>query len=360
MATFVAGPSRSGGHCRLLPTGVDWVAINLSRPEDVASLPALSCGRIDPAVIGTDRQRLWSALAQEVNGRPAAEVVEAAQELGMPASQLGEVVDSGAAQSPWSIRTLGAALCDSGRPATARRGLHRDVGGTAVRALVGAGWRPRSLPSRRPTDRMAPALATAAPCGTPPRPRPVGGRLRRRRGPAAAPPTWWRRPTRCSRHPAPACSFRGRSRRRGLPDRRPRAYLGLDHRLRAEWPPLRAGGLRGRRGRGRRAGGPGPERRSSVLRRRHRRPGDRGSGGGRRAGLGDIWRRPPRRLLDVPASAFVNQGGRCPGAHRVERQGDGWMAFCDEAAVPVTRPWVQGEGHRDERSIGRPVTISSQ
>ncbi len=60
------------------------------------------------------------------------------------------------------------------------------------------------------------------------------------------------------------------------------------------------------------------------------------------------------------ASAFVNQGGRCPGAHRVERQGDGWMAFCDEAAVPVTRPWVQGEGHRDERSIGRSVTISSQ
>jgi hypothetical protein len=349
-----------GGHCRLFPTGADWIAINLSRPEDVASLPALSSGRIDPAVIGTDLQRLWSALAQEVSGRPAAEVVEAAQELGMPASVLGEVVDSGAAKSPWSIRTLGAGAL---QPSAGRQLLVVDftamwAGPLCAHLLAGAGARVVTVEA---IDR------------------PDGARF--------GDPRLYAELHRG--HDRLVVDFADVEGRRRITD----VVASADVVLEASRP--RALSALGLDAEDFLTGGPG---RTWVSITGYGRSGPRSGRvafGDDAAVAGGLVGRDPNgdpvfcadavadpvtgvlaavaalasvtagggHLVDCSmsaASAFVNQGGRCPGVHRVERQGDGWMAFCDEAAVPVTRPWVQGEGHRAERSIGRPVTISSQ
>jgi hypothetical protein len=72
------GAISPGGSCRLLRSADDWIAFNLARPDDLALLPAwLGEGDLgDPWRFVTDRVAL----------RPAAELIERARLLGLPAS----------------------------------------------------------------------------------------------------------------------------------------------------------------------------------------------------------------------------------------------------------------------------------
>jgi CoA-transferase family III len=75
------GSVSANGRCRLLRAADSWVAVNLSRPCDVASVPA---------VIGREpRVSPWDELAADAAGRPADELAAAAQLVGIPAAVLG-------------------------------------------------------------------------------------------------------------------------------------------------------------------------------------------------------------------------------------------------------------------------------
>jgi CoA-transferase family III len=75
------GRASANGRCRLLRAADSWVAVNLSRPCDVASVPA---------VIGREpRAEAWDELAADAAVRPAAELAAAAQLVGIPAAVLG-------------------------------------------------------------------------------------------------------------------------------------------------------------------------------------------------------------------------------------------------------------------------------
>ena len=64
--------------CRLLAAADGWLAVNLARPDDIASIPAL-LGR----EIGGDT---WAELTAEAAAWPAAELAERGQLLGIPAA----------------------------------------------------------------------------------------------------------------------------------------------------------------------------------------------------------------------------------------------------------------------------------
>lgn len=89
------GRVSAGGATRLLPTADGWCAITLSRPDDVAAVPALL--EVDEAVADP-----WPALTRWAATRPASAVTERAALLDVPAAALGEV----AAGSP-RVRHLG-------------------------------------------------------------------------------------------------------------------------------------------------------------------------------------------------------------------------------------------------------------
>jgi len=87
-----SGPVSCGGATRLLPSGDgSTIAVSLARDDDWTLLPALFalCGRPDRDVAG------WDAFAGEVAALPADQIVDAAIELGLPMSRLGEVTADG-------------------------------------------------------------------------------------------------------------------------------------------------------------------------------------------------------------------------------------------------------------------------
>jgi CoA-transferase family III len=88
------GPVSANGTCRLLPAADGWLAVNLARPVDVRSLPAV-LGR---ELLGNP----WSELCADAGGRQAAEVAAAAQLVGIPAAVLG-----GDTRTPFRFITLG-------------------------------------------------------------------------------------------------------------------------------------------------------------------------------------------------------------------------------------------------------------
>lgn len=79
------GRVSAGGATRLFPTLTDWCALTLSRPDDVAAVPALVSGEpMDPFLA----VEAWAA------ERSAVEVVERARLLGLPVAALGEAEPS--------------------------------------------------------------------------------------------------------------------------------------------------------------------------------------------------------------------------------------------------------------------------
>lgn len=71
-------PWSAGGSCRAIATSDGWVAVSLARPEDLDAVPALVSAEFSPEP-WTDLQA-WSA------DRPALDVVDRAQLLGIPAA----------------------------------------------------------------------------------------------------------------------------------------------------------------------------------------------------------------------------------------------------------------------------------
>ncbi|CAN5293536.1 CoA transferase [soil metagenome] len=75
------GRVSAGGATRMFPTLTDWCALTLSRPDDVAAVPALVSGEAtDP----------WLAVQDWAARRSAVEVLERARLLGLPVAALGE------------------------------------------------------------------------------------------------------------------------------------------------------------------------------------------------------------------------------------------------------------------------------
>jgi crotonobetainyl-CoA:carnitine CoA-transferase CaiB-like acyl-CoA transferase len=323
-----------------LATGGDWVAVNLCRPDDVALLPALSNGRIHPETAGGDvpGERVWAQLADEVGRRPATEVVEAAQELGLPASVLAAGPNDEAA--PWSVTPMGAA----GPPADGRRRpLVVDftamwAGPLCAQLMARSGARVVTVES---VDR------------------PDGARI----GDPRLHAELHRGHDQLS---VDFASVEDQRRIRGLvasadvvlEASRPRALgaLGLEV----------AGFLSARPGRTWVSitgyGREGPQSGWVAF-------GDDAAVAGGLVGrdqqgapvfCADAIADPVTGVLAAvaalasltvggghlidcsmaAASAFVNRGGRCRGSHRVERRGDEWVAFCDETGAPVTEPWA--------------------
>lgn len=77
------GRTSAGGATRLMAARDGWCALTLSRPEDLAAVPAL----LESDSIGVDP---WPAIADWLADRSAASAVARARLLGMPAAVLGE------------------------------------------------------------------------------------------------------------------------------------------------------------------------------------------------------------------------------------------------------------------------------
>jgi hypothetical protein len=91
------GRISAGGATRLIPAADGWWALTLSRPDDVDAVPAL----VESA---EQQEDPWSAVEPWAAGRPAADVVERARLLGLPAARLEEA----AAAEP-AVRRVGGA-----------------------------------------------------------------------------------------------------------------------------------------------------------------------------------------------------------------------------------------------------------
>ena len=119
------GPISANGSCRLLQAADTWLAVNLARPDDVHSLPAVLGAPV------TDDG--WAALARHAESRPASEVAGAAQVVGIPAAVLG------------SAKAEALRLSRVGRPGAAAR-LVLDLsamwaGPVSASILHQSGWR---------------------------------------------------------------------------------------------------------------------------------------------------------------------------------------------------------------------------
>jgi CoA-transferase family III len=79
-----------GRGSRLLRAANGWLALTLSRPDDVASLPALLEAGFEGEPDGTGDGAPWEHVARLVAARPAEEVAARAELLGMPCGMVGE------------------------------------------------------------------------------------------------------------------------------------------------------------------------------------------------------------------------------------------------------------------------------
>ena len=115
------GRVSAGGSARLLRAADGWCAVNLSRAEDVAAVPAmlgvlgleaagLEAAGLDGRAIGTDGA--WEALEAAAGGTSGKALAEAAQLLGVPAAVLPP---QGPASSSGSALAGLAGLASAGR-----------------------------------------------------------------------------------------------------------------------------------------------------------------------------------------------------------------------------------------------------
>lgn len=89
------GRTSAGGATKLFEARDAWCALTLSREDDVAAVPAL--------VEAAEAPDPWMSVLEWARGRPAAEVVDRARLLGLPAARLGECH-----ASPQVTRDIGA------------------------------------------------------------------------------------------------------------------------------------------------------------------------------------------------------------------------------------------------------------
>jgi CoA-transferase family III len=84
------GTTSCGGSTRLLPTADGTVALALTRPSDIGSLPALLESDIPGTDADTADEALWNAVRAEIAGRRSAHWIGRATLLGLALSGLGE------------------------------------------------------------------------------------------------------------------------------------------------------------------------------------------------------------------------------------------------------------------------------
>ena len=100
----------AGGSSFLLPSVDGWCAVTLSRPDDLAAVPAI-LGALGLDGAGLDRARLAdvarSALAAAALARPAEDLASAAQLLGVPAAALPTAaLPAPAGWPPWRVTRI--------------------------------------------------------------------------------------------------------------------------------------------------------------------------------------------------------------------------------------------------------------
>ncbi|WP_459545630.1 CoA transferase [Nocardia sp. X0981] len=93
-----AGRRSAGGATRLLPTADGWCAITLSRPDDIAAVPAI--------VGGAGGDEPWDALTRAAATTPAVELSDRAQLLGVPGAALPPRAADGVARAPWRMTRI--------------------------------------------------------------------------------------------------------------------------------------------------------------------------------------------------------------------------------------------------------------
>jgi hypothetical protein len=138
------GQVSAGGSTRLLPTTDGWCAVTLSRDADVAAVPAvLGVLGLDAedAGLGLDEQGLdeqgldeqgldeWAALGWAAGRRTAAEMVDAAQLLGIPAASLPPTPS--ARWPPWQTTRI-AGRAPAGRAPAGRAPAGLPLAGVVV------------------------------------------------------------------------------------------------------------------------------------------------------------------------------------------------------------------------------------
>ena len=132
------GTVSANGTCRLLPAADGWLAVNLARPADVSSLPAV----LRRDVTGDP----WDELRSEAASRAAADLAAAAQLVGIPAAVLG-----GECPAPIRLSQLGARLTPPPAHAVLLDLSAMWAGPLCASILGRAGWRVLKVEdSRRP------------------------------------------------------------------------------------------------------------------------------------------------------------------------------------------------------------------
>lgn len=130
------GTTSVNGSCRILQAADAWLAVNLARPEDIGSVPAV-LGRMPDSDV-------WAELATDVASRPAAEVVAAAQLVGIPAAVLGDL-------PPAPVRMRRVGFPDRHQPRLVLDLSAMWAGPLCAQLLRQAGWRVLKVEdSRRP------------------------------------------------------------------------------------------------------------------------------------------------------------------------------------------------------------------
>jgi hypothetical protein len=91
------GRLSAGGSTRLLRSADGWCAVTLSRPDDIAAVPA---------IVGGDLADPWPALTEAARARPAADLAARAQLVGVPAAALPAA--PGCPPVPWQVTRIAA------------------------------------------------------------------------------------------------------------------------------------------------------------------------------------------------------------------------------------------------------------
>jgi len=108
----IAGLTRQGsvsvgGAARMVAAADGWLALNLARPEDTASVPALVGSAIDP--------NNWASVAEAVAARPTDELIEMATLLGLPLAAVPTTLRS-APVAPWQLLHVASQRSPRRRP----------------------------------------------------------------------------------------------------------------------------------------------------------------------------------------------------------------------------------------------------
>ena len=97
MSLAPPGERSPNGSCRMVRCADGWIAVNLPREDDLASVPAWIGAALD--------DEPWAAIAEMARAQPAARLVEDAQRLGLPVAEVGGV---STAQPDAPMHRLGA------------------------------------------------------------------------------------------------------------------------------------------------------------------------------------------------------------------------------------------------------------